>query len=168
MKLKNGDAVALVGRRRRAAYATVSVGKQKKTHCGVSANLAKNLRLRNGDKLKVVPLVGETPADTERSGDMVLLQVSTPPELMSVTLSPVDDSLRSLEASEGGDEIPEEEITARFVAPYMEQKGGMVKRGHLLTLADENGKKLEFIVTDVVLEGEPKEEGKEADGMSHL
>lgn len=152
-----------MGRRRRAAYATVSVAKQKKTNCGVSKNLATNLRLRTGDKVKVVPLVGETSADTERSGDMILMQCSTPPEVMSVTLSPVEDSLKSLEASEGGDEIAEDEINARFVAPYMEERGGMVKRGHLLTLGDENGKKLEFIVTDVALEGEEeKEEG--ADG----
>lgn len=170
LKLKDGDAVAVVGRRRRAAYATVSVSKQKKTNCGVSANLALNLRLRNGDKVKVESLVGETAAETERSGDMVLLQVSSPPEVMSVTLSPIDDSLKLLEASEGGDEISEEEINSRFVAPYLEERGAMVKRDHVITLADENGKKLEFIVTDIALEGaaETEEEAEAEEGTYML
>lgn len=160
--LKQGDAVALVGRRRRAAYTKVTVDKQKKDNCGVSANLAKNLRLRNGDKLKVVPLVGETPKDTERSGDMVLLQVSIPPKVMTVTLAPIEDSLKALQNSEGGDDIPAEELNTRFVAPYLEEKGGMVKVGHVLVLGDENGKKLDFIVTEIELESDKEQvEGTE-------
>jgi len=93
MKLEEGAAVALVGRRRRAAYAKVSISKQKKVVCGVSANLARNLRLRNGDKVKVEPLKGETAADAERSGDMVLLQVSDAPQVMTVTFSPIEDKV---------------------------------------------------------------------------
>ena len=161
--------VALVGRRRRACYVRVSVasGKQKKTKCGISANVAANLRLRNGDKVKVERLMGETPEDTKRSGDMVLVQVTVPPKVMSVTLSPLEDSLNALEAGEGGDEIPDEELNQRFVAPYLEEKGALVKRDHVLTLRDDNGKKLDFIVTDVALEGDAeKEEGEEdAEGM---
>ena len=155
----------MIGRRRRASYARVSIGKQKKTNCGVSANVAGNLRLRNGDKVKVEPLTGETPQDTARSGDMVLLQVSSPPQVMSVTLSPIEDSLNALEAGEGGDEIPDEELTQRFVAPYLEEKGALVKLGHVLTLRDDNGKKLEFIVTGLTLEGDAeKEEGEKDEG----
>lgn len=158
LKVKDGSMIALVGRRRRASYARVSISKQKKTDCHVSANLAANLRLRNGDKVKVERLDGETPEDTKRSGDMLLVQVSTPPLIMSVTLSPVEDSLNALEAGEGGDEIPDEELNARFVAPYLAEKGAMVKRGHLLKLRDENGKRLEFIVTDIAMEGDAEKE----------
>jgi hypothetical protein len=165
--LRKGDAVALVGRRRRAAYAKVTIDKQNNVKCVVSANFAKNLRLRNGDKLKVVPLVGETPKDTERSGDMVLLQVSTPPKATTVTLAPIEDSLKALQNSEGGDDIPEEELTARFVAPYVEEKGGMVKVGHVLALSDDNGKKLEFMVTEIELEGD-KDKIEETEGAQQI
>ncbi|CAB9501036.1 Transitional endoplasmic reticulum ATPase [Seminavis robusta] len=161
--LKKGEAVALVGRRRRAAYAIVTVGKLKKSSCSVHANLAKNLRLRNGDKIKVERLAGETPADTVRSGDMIILQVSKPPKIKAVTLSPVEDSLTALQNSEGGDAIPEDEIDERFVMPYLDETGAMMKQDHLLTLSDANGKKLEFIVTEVELESDKPEdeEGEE-------
>ena len=166
LKIKDGMMVALVGRRRRACYVRVSVasGKQKKTKCTISANVAANLRLRNGDKVKVERLEGETPEDTKRSGDMVLVQVTVPPKVMSVTLSPLEDSLNALEAGEGGDEIPDEELNQRFVAPYLEEKGALVKRDHVLTLRDDNGKKLDFIVTDVTLEGDEEKE-EDAEGM---
>ena len=157
--------VALVGRRRRACYVRVSVDQQKKTNCVISSNVAANLRLRNGDKVKVERLEGESPEDTKRSGDMVLVQVTVPPKVMSVTLSPLVDSLNALEASEGGDEIPDEELNERFVAPYLEEKGALVKRDHVLKLRDENGKKLDFIITDVALEGEEEKEGADAEGM---
>ena len=104
-------------------------------------------------------LKGETAADAERSGDMMLLQVSDAPQVMTVTFSPIEDSLKSLENAEGGDEIPDEELEQRFVTPYLDEKGAMVKAGHAITLVDENGKKLEFMVSEVVLEGE--EEGAE-------
>ena len=164
MGLSKGDAVALVGRRRRASYAKISIEKQNKSSCSVSANMAKNLRLRNGDKLKVVPLVGEAPEDAERSGDMVLLQVTTPPKIMTVTLAPITDSLKSLQNSEGGDDIPEKDLMTRFINPYLEEKGGMVKVGHVLSLSDENGKKLDVMVREIELESD-KEKSEDDEGM---
>ena len=72
--------------------------------------------------------------------------------------------MSSLEASEGGDEISDEEIMKRFVTPYMELEDSMalVKKGHIVKMTDDNGKNLEFIVTHVELEGaSPEEEAEE-------
>mgnify|MGYP005839635991 CR=1 FL=1 len=162
LNVKEDSVIALVGRRRRATFARVSVSKQKKSVCTLSANLASNLRLRKDDKVKVVPLSKSYQEEDQHSGDVVLLDAKEAPKIMSLTLSPIEDSLQALEAGEGGDEIPDEEIQQRFVAPYLEDAGALIKKGHVLTLRDEMGKKLEFMVTGVALEGEEtKEEGKE-------
>lgn len=162
MNLSAGDDVVLVGRRRRAAYASVEIVKQKKSQCGVSANLAANLRLRNDDTVKVVPL-SAADHDEARSGDLVLLLAKEPPAVTSVTFSPIEDSLESLQASEGGDEISDEELMQRFVTPYTEDgAGALVKRDAVITLTDENGKHLDFIITHVELEGDSDEKKEEA------
>jgi transitional endoplasmic reticulum ATPase len=140
----------------------VSVTKGKKSVCAMSENLAKNLRLRKGDTLKIAPLSGEKEEGT-RSGDMLLLDQTTAPKISSVTFSPVEDSLTSLEAMEGGDEIADEEILSRFVTPYLESSNGFLKHGHILLLKDENGRKLEFILSHVEIEGQPEAEIEEDD-----
>ena len=163
--VSSGDAVVLIGRRRKASYAIVNVSKKaKKESCKVSANLAANLKLRSEDKVKVVPLAaGET--DQSRSGDLLLLTKSQVPSVESVTLSPIEDSLNELVAAEGGDEISDEEIQERFVTPYMEgMDGAVLKQGHVIRLRDENGKKLEFLVSHVDIgggEAEEEEAGKQ-------
>mmetsp|Transcript_17437 Transcript_17437/g.31464 ORF Transcript_17437/g.31464 Transcript_17437/m.31464 type:complete len:921 (-) Transcript_17437:60-2822(-) len=167
LKVKSGDTVGLIGRRRRAAYVTVSVKKgQKGTACEVSLNLAKNLRIRDGDKIKLAPL-GADAEDHERSGDMKLLQVSSPTTVAAATFSPIADSLISLQASEGGDDIPDQELTDRFLTPYLnleqEEKSILVKLGHVLTLQDENGKQLEFMISNVELEGDDESAEEEAE-----
>jgi transitional endoplasmic reticulum ATPase len=140
----------------------VSITKGKKSVCTLSENLAKNLRLRKGDTLKIAPLTGEKEEGT-RSGDMRLLDRTTAPKISSVTLSPVEDSLEALEALEGGDEVADEEILSRFVTPYLESSNGFLKHGHILLLKDENGRKLEFIVSHVEIEGQPASESEEDD-----
>lgn len=153
LKLSNGDEVVLVGRRRRASYAKVAVQKLKsKKAAQMSPNLATNLRLRQDDTVKIVPLKHADEAEA-RSGDLVLLKVKAVPTATSVTFSPIQDSLDGLVASEGGDEISDEEITERFIKPYTEATGGFVKSNSVLTLMDENGKKLDFIVTHVDVGG---------------
>jgi hypothetical protein len=153
----NGDAVVLIGRRRHAAYATVNIAKDtKKSVCSIGQNMAQNLRLRQDDKVKVVALDKsfEEESASERSGDLLLLQ-KQPASIQSVTLSPVEDSLAGLVASEGGDEIADEELQRRFLTPYLEQReGGLLKQGHLLVLRDDNGKRLEFYVSQIDLEGD--------------
>ena len=52
--VKSGDVVKVIGRRRRFSFATINIGKGRKG-CSVSKVLAGNLRLRTGDKMKVVP-----------------------------------------------------------------------------------------------------------------
>jgi hypothetical protein len=168
LKVKSGDMVGLIGRRRRAAYVTVSVKKgQKGTACEVSLNLAKNLRIRDGDKIKLAPLGGDA-EDHERSGDMKLLQVSAPTTVAAATFSPIADSLISLQAGEGGDDISDEELTERFLTPYLnldqEEKSILVKQGHVLTLQDENGKHLEFMISNVELEGDDESAEEEVEG----
>ena len=102
--LSKGDIVALVGRRRKATYATVAIQSKTKKNppissCELTHNLATNLRLRNGDKVKIVPLEAGMEKKEERSGDMLLL-TKTPTVAISVTFAPVEDSLKSLVASE--------------------------------------------------------------------
>lgn len=150
--LKDGDVVGVVGRRRRAAYGRVSVVKSKKTALTISVNLAKNLRLRKGDKAKVVPLTGKLEEGTH-SGDMTILDTTEPAAIASFTLAPIEDSLTTLEAIEGGDEIPEEDLTARFISPYFENQKALLKKGQILELIDDSGRRLEFIVGSVNLEG---------------
>ena len=159
LNLSNGDVVVVVGRRRRATYALVNVDKTKRDTCVVPKNMAKNLRLRNTDKLKVIPLGSQE--DDSRHGDMILLKYSVPPKVSSVTFSPVEDSLNSLVAREGGDGLSDEEIMERFVTPYLNlaESTGLIKRNSIISIADDNGKKLEFMVTHVELE-DASSEGK--------
>lgn len=172
--VRDGDVVAIVGRRRNASYGRVHVAtkstKKKASNaafCTLSENLAKNLRLRKGDKAKVVPLGGggknydDGSIDNvgTRSGDLVLIEAETVPTVTSVTMSPIEDSLTSLVALEGGDSIPDEEIETRFVLPYLEtEKGGLLKRGQIVRLVDESGRKLEFLVAHMQLTGAVAEE----------
>merc|ERR1711937_499178 len=121
----NGEVVAVIGRRRTATYGRVSVQKKKKkvssSTCTLSENLANNLRLRKGDKVKIVPLTEETHTDEgTHSGELKLVDADSAPIVTSVTFSPIDDSLASLEALEGGDSIPDEEINERFIVPYLD------------------------------------------------
>ena len=158
--------VAIIGRRRRASYAKVAIAKKGKgssLSATISYNLATNLRIRDMDKVKVVPLESGAEEAEERSGDMLLL-AKQPETAFSVTYAPVEDSLNSLVASEGGDEIEDEELMSRFVTPYLdiENVSGSVvaKEGHIVTMKDENGKQLDFIVTHVDEGEERNEEGK--------
>lgn len=164
LKFKEGTVIMVIGRRRRAAYGRVHISSKgtKKQTCIVSANMATNLRLRNGDKVKIASLSieGSEDASEHSIGDMILFQ-SSPKTVTSVTFSPVEDSLASLESSEGGDEITDDEIMERFVTPYTELEGdsvGLVKKGHIVKMTDDNGKSLEFVVTHVELEGMSHEE----------
>jgi hypothetical protein len=127
--------------------------------------LASNLRIRQDDKIKVVPLEGDTSDKEERSGDLVLMTVAKAPVVKAVTFAPLEDSLNSLESSEGGDEIAEEELMERFVRPYTqdrETENVLIKKGNVLTLRDDNGKKLEFVVSHVELAGAPVEKEESA------
>jgi hypothetical protein len=179
LKVTTGDLVVLVGRRRRAALARVQIAKGNKKSVGaVSANMAANLRLRSDDKVKIIAYhsmqtTNDNDTDTTsedssktRSGDLLLLRHLTeaPSVVQSVTLAPLEDSLKQLESSEGGDELSEDEIRDRFVRPYMEEcEGALIKKGHTLTLRDEQDKKLEFVVTHVGLEGEEEDKSKKED-----
>ena len=118
--------------------------------------MAYNLRLRQDDKVKLVVLEKqyEEESASERSGDLLLLQ-KQPSPIQSITFSPIEDSLAGLTALEGGDAIPDSEIQARFITPYLEDSAGAVlKQGHLLILRDENGKRLEFYVSTITLDGD--------------
>jgi len=166
--VSTGDVVVLIGRRRHAAYATVSIAakdnKGKKNSCSVSQNMAANLRLRQDDAVKVALIEkDETDSVGERSGDLRLLQ-QQPCAIATVTLSPVQDSLQDLAASEGGDVLDDDEIMARFVAPYLETSSlsALLKRNHLLTLRDANHKRLEFYVSHVALEKKDDRDEEEA------
>jgi hypothetical protein len=133
----------------------------------MSKNLASNLRLRQDDKVKVVSL-SSVDLKEARYGDLKLLQVRSAPVATSVTFSPIEDSLESLEAAEGGDEISDDELFARFIQPYTHgSSGGLLKQGMALQLADENGRKLDFMVTHIDVEeseSESKKKKKETEG----
>ena len=125
----------------------------KKSSCRINQNLAANLRVRQDDKVKIEKL-GESGDDSDRSGDLILVQQTEPAIIQSATFSPVEDSLSALVGQEGGDDIPDDEIMSRFVEPYMQGGGGLLKKGNLLTLRDENGLRLEFYVSHLGLDGE--------------
>lgn len=127
--------------------------------------MATNLRLRSGDKLKVIPLGSEE--DQPRSGDMVLMNYDSPPKIASVTFSPILDSLNALEAREGGDELSDDEISERFLTPYLNlaESTALVKKDAVLTINDDNGRSLDFMVTYVELEDDaPADANEEEDG----
>ncbi len=154
--VKSGEVVGIIGRRRRASYAVVNVAKGSKGSIKLSFNLANNLRVRGTDKVKVVPL--EEDSSEESSGDMALL-TTQPSVAHLVTFSPVKDSLNSLELSEGGDEIAEDELIERFVKPYLDVDGSAVlKQGHTITLRDDNNKSLDFTVTYLDTKGDVEDE----------
>ncbi len=159
LKVKNGDVVALIGRRRRAAYAVAQIKKLSTSSCQISYNTATNLRLREGDKVKVVP-ISAAGYEEEVSGDMILLS-QEPSAVSSVTFSPVQDSLNNLQASEGGDTISDEELLERFIQPYLDTSTEApitTKLGHILYLKDDNDKTCEFIITHLGDETEDEEE----------
>ena len=162
----SGDIVAIIGRRRRVSYATVKVSKMSSGSVGVKYNLAMNLRIRDTDQVKIVPLGSAEGDDKDAygTGDMALI-TSTPAVAAGVTFSPVKDSLHSLELSEGGDELSEDEIMERFVTPYLNMEGGdvVLKKGHTLVLMDDNRVSLEFTVTHLDMEGDVEDEEAEVD-----
>mmetsp|Transcript_3624 Transcript_3624/g.8292 ORF Transcript_3624/g.8292 Transcript_3624/m.8292 type:complete len:918 (+) Transcript_3624:66-2819(+) len=163
--VSNGEVVAVIGRRRSATYGRVLVQKKKKassSKCTLSEILAKDLRLRKGDKVKVVPLTDGSSADEGvHSGELALVDSDSAPIIESVTFSPIEDSLSSLEALEGGDSISDEEINKRFVGPYLEESGGLLKSGQVLMMKDDDGRKLEFLVSSLILEGEESDQKKD-------
>jgi monoamine oxidase len=137
----------------------VKIDKKPSTSCTISENLATNLRVRQDDKIKVVPLSSDDEGVLgERSADLLLL-THPPAAATAVTFAPVEDSWNNLVSGEGGDNISDEEVMERFVKPFLEERGAVLKKGHTLKLRDENGKLLEMIVTHMDLEGE--EAGKE-------
>ncbi len=173
LNLQSGSIVGIIGRRRRVAYAVVNISKKgKKSSIQLSHNLASNLRIRDTDKVKIIPLGGdteETGISEGASGDMALL-ATEPSVAVSVSFSPVRDSLHSLELSEGGDELSETEIKERFVLPYLNLEEGesrvVLKKGHTLILRDDNKKTLEFTVTNLELESDQEEDISEDVGES--
>jgi len=165
--VSDGDAVAVIGKRRRATYAIASVPSKKRVSnsaCSISHNLATNIRVRDGDKIKVVTLGTGAEKREESSGDMVLL-AKEPEIVASVTYSPVEDSLNSLVASEGGDDFEDEELMERFINPYLnieDDSGSVVaKVGSIVTMKDDNGKSLDFIISHID-DGEEAIEGDES------
>lgn len=173
LSLSSKDVVAIIGRRRTASIANVSISKRAKSagECIISKNLAKNLRIRDMDKIKVVPIGKDLDEEeSERSGDLVLVNSkSRPPVAASITLSPIEDSLARLQSIElDGDEMDEEEIMERFVTPYLnlEEDSGkvMFKKGNVLSIADANGVFLDFKVNDIEIENEDAETKEDEDG----
>jgi formylmethanofuran dehydrogenase subunit D len=172
LKVKEGDTVVLIGRRRHASYGHVQIGvssgkrKDSDSSCTISQNMASNLRLRQDDKVKVVSLKSADQNEA-RSGDLLLLKSKETPVAATVTFAPVEDSLNSLTAVEGGDELSDEEILQRFVQPYVENSDdgvAFLKQGHLLSLRDENGKKLDFYVSNIETEEDVAENDEDEEG----
>jgi hypothetical protein len=162
--------VLVIGRRRRASYGRVAIDQKAKKSVGaISVILASNLRLRNGDMFKVAPLKKtsdeeQAEGEASRSGDLLLLKESQPPTLQSVTFAPIEDSLRELEAGEGGDELTDEEIQSRFLQDYTaDMDKALVKKGHVLRLMDAKGKKLEFIISHASVKGGEEGGGEDKD-----
>ena len=164
LNVKNGEIVAIIGRRRRVSYGTVQVSKMKNGSVKLSNNLANNLRVLDTDKVKIVPLNSNENEGEENESESYTL--GNPPSDIahSVTFAPIRDSLHTLELKErGGDEFSDEEISERFVVPYlnMDEDDGndgnsvvVLREGHTLVLKDDNGVSLEFMVSHLDLVGD--------------
>merc|ERR1712157_668289 len=114
LELENNDIVCIVGKRRKVTMVNIEIKKGLKG-CEVSKNTAKNLRLGQGDLLKIVKLLEEKNDEeiVERSGDYVLLNYNKKPEIAKeVTLCVIKDVNK--------DELEDEEIISRFILPYIE------------------------------------------------
>jgi hypothetical protein len=165
INVRSGDIVVLVGRRRNASYAQVAIGEKafkNDDSCSISQNLAYNLRLRQDDKVKVVPMKSMD-HEEPRSGDLLLMKAKEVAQVTSVSFAPVDDSLNALTSSEGGDDLSDDEILERFVRPYLNSNDGnfqLLKKGHLISLRDESGRRLEFYVSQMELEDTEDDDGK--------
>jgi len=177
LNVSNGDVVGIIGKRRRATYGVVAIAKKgsSSSSCSVAFNMANNLRVRDGDKVKIVPLDTLGVEAEERSGDILLLS-KNPSVASSVSLAPIEDSLNALINAEGGDEIDDDELMERFVSPYLDLEGDagdfLVKENNVLALKDENGKILEFMVSSVLIgeetEKDEDEEGDECPGAGFV
>jgi len=161
LKLKSNDIVSIVGRRRSVTMASVAIlPKSKETQkCQISKTLAKNIQIRESDSLKIVPFSSEEEYEEglpERSGDYLLLNHNKNPNVATdVRLSPIAESLASLNE----DDIDDDELADRFITPYIEGEGNIIwKKGHVLTMKDENHKSLEFLIVDILFEDENAEE----------
>jgi hypothetical protein len=108
--------------------------KSKANTVTLSRNLAHNLKLDTGDTIKILP---------SQSDD------SKPEPASAVGLSPTEESLNRLESLNGGDELTEDDLTERFIQPYLESGNGNLQVGHLLTLRDVDGKTCEFVVNSI-------------------
>ncbi|GMI03876.1 hypothetical protein TrRE_jg9638 [Triparma retinervis] len=95
--------------------------------------MANNLKLDTGDTAKVISL------DTS----------TNLPSADEISLSPTEESLNRLESLNGGDALTEEDLTTRFILPYLAFGSGHVKVGTLVTLYDSDSNACDFIVTSV-------------------
>ena len=142
LSLRSGDVVTVIGRRRRSAYATVSVDKKLKgDSLRMSAAMSANLRVRDDDKAKVIRLTGD-------AEDRHTIE---PAGAASATLSPVRDSLLTLAATHGGD-MDDDALLERFVGPYLnldESDSVILGKGNVLKLTDDDGAVLEFQVVQL-------------------
>ena len=142
LSVRSGDVVTVIGRRRRSAYATVTVDKKLSgDSLRVSENMSANLRVRDDDKAKVIKLTGD---DEDR-------HTIEPASAASATLSPVRDSLMTLHALHGGD-MDDDSLLERFVRPYLnldENESVILGKGNVLKLTDDDGAVLEFQVVQL-------------------
>eukprot|EP00520_Triparma_pacifica_P005897 CAMPEP_0118645306 /NCGR_PEP_ID=MMETSP0785-20121206/7428_1 /TAXON_ID=91992 /ORGANISM="Bolidomonas pacifica, Strain CCMP 1866" /LENGTH=872 /DNA_ID=CAMNT_0006537175 /DNA_START=1 /DNA_END=2616 /DNA_ORIENTATION=+ len=131
--ITKGSQVTLIGRRRRTSTCTLKTSsKLSQSACTLSPNLATNLKLDSGDSVKIISNQGEELEDAEE-----------------VVFSPTIEALGKLEALNGGDELSEEDLTTRFVLPYLTSGPGTLKVGALLTLYDSQGLSCQFLITSL-------------------
>jgi len=170
LKLKSNDIVSVVGRRRSVTMANIAILPKSKEaqKCQISKILAKNIQIRESDSLKIVPFSSsEEESDEglpERSGDYLLLNQNKKPNVATdVRLSPIKESLAALNE----DDIDDDELTDRFITPYIEGEGNIIwKKGHVLTMKDENLKSLEFLIVDISFEDESDSKAEEEEAGS--
>jgi hypothetical protein len=170
LKLKSGNVVAVIGKRRRASYARVVVISDKEGGSGggggggnkakIGRNLASNLRIRDDDKLRIVTLddlasMGEDDDDEHCDGAGSYGLGPRPTAVASsVTFHPLKDSASS------SDEAGDDELSERFVRPYLDSSASdedgavaLLRQGHVLSLVDESGVVMEFSVGHLDVEG---------------
>merc|ERR1711862_386503 len=168
LNIKNNDIVCIVGRRRSVTMVNIGIMKSKNKNnnkCQLSKTLAKNIQIRESDVLKIIPFSSSSSSSSdddkqdddndekpERSGDYLLLNYNKKDikNIINVRLSPIQESLDALNYD---DDIDDDDILMdRFIIPYIDNNNYnniIWKKGHVLTMKDDNHKSLDFLIVDI-------------------
>lgn len=173
LRLRQGELVGIMGKRRRCAYVKVNILQTDRTTTTtttttssssaviIGRNLANNLRIRNDDKVRIISVneieENENEDQQQQNGSYGLGKRPTI-VAKTVTFHPIKDTM-SNNVDDYDDDVSNEELISRFITPYLESSSAddvdndenenvmaIMKEGHVLSLTDDNGNVMEFTI----------------------